>query len=92
MYDKAWLISQFLSRDFTNYKIWEYTAPREVVIEWYRSAVREKKIQPIETQTEEIKQSYWDEAKKSSLPLEEKIKIAKCIYYLSYVYESTSSL
>jgi hypothetical protein len=88
MCDKAWLISRFHSRDFTSYKIWEYKAPREIFITWYREAVRENKIQPIETQTEEVKQSYWDEAKKSNLPLEEKIKIAKCIYYLSYVYEN----
>jgi hypothetical protein len=88
MYDKNWLISLFHSRDFTSYKIWEYKAPREIVITWYREAVNKKQIKPIETQTEEVKQSYWDEAKKSSLPLEEKIEIAKCIYYLSYVYEN----
>jgi len=88
MYDKAWLISRFHSRDFTSYKMFEPSSIRHLVHSWYDGAAFSGRIQKLETQTEELKQSYWDEAKKSILPLEEKIKIAKCIYYLSYVYEN----
>jgi hypothetical protein len=88
MYDKAWLISQLHSRDFTSYKMFEFPSIRRLVHSWYDGAAFSGRIQKLETQTEEVKQSYWDEAKKSSLPIEEKIKTAKCIYYLSCVYEN----
>ena len=87
MYDKAWLISRFHSRDFTSHKMFEFSSIRRLVHSWYEGATF-RSMPKLETQSEEIKQSYWDEAKKSILPLEEKIKIAKCIYFLSYVYEN----
>jgi hypothetical protein len=67
--------------------MFEPSSIRRLVHSWYEGASF-RTIPRIETQSEEVKQSYWDEAKKSGLPLEEKIKIAKCIYYLSYVYEN----
>lgn len=56
-------------------------AYRKLALLGYNIAVRDKEIKPIEQDIN--KRSYWEEAKKWELPHEDRIELAKAIYYLS---------